>query len=659
MSNPCPVDSRSIRDTWLANLVILLVVVTGCSDIEEPEHLEHIIPAHKPSSFTSTVEQLAHRGPLVLEGNASPEARQELVDIVGWLPELAADSDLRRPEWERVQSMAQSLAGLLREDNAQASPESRLAEWGQLVEELEAMTEAADSVQFALNGNPEAQQALLSASPFLLAGLIVAGVLCRLIGRDLTVRMFGGSSNRSLLQAWLVGMLLPVCSLGVIPVIRELRRMGLKGGTILAFAMSAPLFNPLSILYGLTLSEPFAIVAFAACSLIMVTGVGLIWDRIYPVSADTASPPPPVGFGVKRMLAIGVMAAREAGGGSALYVLLGLCGVAVLGVIIPAGGLQHAMNGHNPVAPLTMAAVAVPVYATPMLAMSQLGMMFQHANSPGAAFVLLALGAGMNMGLVAWMFLQYGWKRSATWFALLLAVVMGLAYGVDRPLYPAEIDPADHTHAFDIYCRPFTGSVSNAAALAFEKLKRDTQPYEFYAAGILAVIVFSGLCINVFDRNRRIEQWLERQPEEGSSRGIDVVIPGPVLGGIALVGLIAASCVGCYSYYPPPEEVLEEMNIAKAEALGSALSLDEVHSKYWIEIYDDWSRKLEVGAFLRDGHVSDYHRIKGRILREKLELLEHEIEDHDVDRIRALVVQITKSQSRLRRAYLEERGSAG
>ena len=37
-------------------------------------------------------------------------------------------------------------------------------------------------------------------------------------------KLFGDNSWRSLPQAWLVGMLLPVCSLGVIPVIREMRR---------------------------------------------------------------------------------------------------------------------------------------------------------------------------------------------------------------------------------------------------------------------------------------------------------------------------------------------------------------------------------------------------------------------------------------------------
>ena len=94
-------------------------------------------------------------------------------------------------------------------------------------------------------------EAALEGAPTLLVGLFVAGVFRKLIGPETTLKLFGGTGWRSLPQSWLWGMLLPVCSIGVIPVAFELRRSGLKGGAILAFALTAPLFNPLSLLYGL------------------------------------------------------------------------------------------------------------------------------------------------------------------------------------------------------------------------------------------------------------------------------------------------------------------------------------------------------------------------------------------------------------------------
>ena len=103
---------------------------------------------------------------------------------------------------------------------------------------------------------------------------------------------------------------------------------------------------------------------------------------------------------------------------------------------------------------------------------------------------------------------------------------------------------------------------------------------------------------------------------------------------------------------------------------------DEVGTKYWVEIYQDWSRKLEVGAIIRDGQLSDYHRIKARILRDQLESLKHAVEHHDEDEhaehhhhhhhhhhddhraeVRRLNARINRTHARLRVAFLEERGA--
>jgi hypothetical protein len=34
--------------------------------------------------------------------------------------------------------------------------------------------------------------------------------------------------------------------------------------------------------------------------------------------------------------------------------------------------------------------------------------------------------------------------------------VITFSYGIERPLYPTDIEPANHTHAFDIFCQPFS-----------------------------------------------------------------------------------------------------------------------------------------------------------------------------------------------------------
>ena len=135
-------------------------------------------------------------------------------------------------------------------------------------------------------------QALLQGSPFIVSGLCISGMLSRLMGHGDTKRLFGSNSLSSLVQSWLIGMILPGCSLGVIPICRQLRASGIAIGTIFAFALSSPLFDPLSLLYGLTLSKPFTILAFACCSLVVVTLSGAIFDWLYPDTEVNVPEPP-------------------------------------------------------------------------------------------------------------------------------------------------------------------------------------------------------------------------------------------------------------------------------------------------------------------------------------------------------------------------------
>ena len=356
------------------------------------------------------------------------------------------------------------------------------------------------------------------------------------------------------------------------------------------------------------------------------------------------------------MLSLVVFAGHEITGASLIYLLAGLSGVVLLAVVLPHGSLQSSMSHENFWAPLVMTTVALPAYATPLLAMSQLGMMFQHGNSIGAAFVLLAFGAGMNFGTIAWMWRNYGLRPSLTWVLLLLVVVIGLSYGVERPLYPADAPAADHTHAFDVYCRPFATSSPNPFHEALTKLRQNLGLHEVVAAFALAALMLIGVTLRTCDRRGRLEAWLERVPPTVESRagGFDFVVPGWAVGGCMALGIVAFSVVGCFAFYPPPAEVFEEMRIAKAEALSAATSGEREQAEHWLAICDDWTRKLQVGVYLRKGSLSDYHRMKARVLREKLELLEHEVAEGDADAIRRLNADIDRAYGRLRRAYEEE-----
>ena len=474
-------------------------------------------------------------------------------------------------------------------------------------------------------------QAMLAASPTIVVGWIIAAVFERILGRDGTLKLFGGHTWKQLPYAWLLGMLLPVCSLGVIPVLVQMRKSGIAGGTILAFGLTAPLFNPISVLYGLTLSDPIAIFVFCLCSLTIVTVMGVFWDWMFPANWIAQEPLPPTPYGVKRIGAVALSVCQQAFSMSTLYMLLAILGVGLLGLVLPAGCLQRSAGKDDLLAPITMALVATLAYITPMVAIVQIASMFHHGNSIGAAFTLLVLGTGVNLGLMGWTVVNYRWKPSMVWLGCLIMVVLTIGYAVDRPLRPKGVEPADHTHAFDVYCNPFTLNSTDVVRASMSLIRDSWRPEELIA-GIAALILLTiGGLASLQNRSIRWMAFLTRPSHVSHSVGVrrDIVLPNAVIAGCCLTGLVVASIVGCFLYYPPASQIRQEMNAIQAELQGdcSQYSWDKI--AYWIPIQEDWAHKLSVSCYLRGKSLSRFQSMKLQVFLSKLELLEHAAEDRE------------------------------
>lgn len=504
-------------------------------------------------------------------------------------------------------------------------------------------------------------QGLAMSAPTLLVGLLVAGVFRFYMKPAQLRQFFGGESIASLPVSWLIGMLLPVCSIGVLPILREMHRAKVRPGAMTAFALSAPLFNPLSLLYGLTLSRPIVVIAFALCSLAVVSILGSIWDRVASKRGSSIEPSDTMEdvneegskvIGLKRLLALMVMVTRESVGSLAGLVLIALLGLGLLGAFLPYGALQSSFEMNDIMAPARMTFLSVPIYATPMLAMSQLGMMFQHCNSPGSALALLLLGTGVNFATIAWLISKYGLKSTTIWFGSLIIIVLALAYAVDKPLMLPGSQPAGHTHAFDGYATP----LHPGATLSFSTIKgtllKPLGIAEYAGLLGLAVVASFGLLFRLL--GVREERFNDNKAQTIGS--YDRIVPGPVLAVTVLIGLVAFSVVACFAYYPHPKESLAEISAIRSEVFSAARSGNAEQALHWLELWDDWSRRLEVATFLRTGRVRPYQQMQGFIVRKKLELLEHSLEEVPLDQseVNDHLMQLLNSDTRWRNAFRME-----
>ncbi|WP_075082530.1 permease [Mariniblastus fucicola] len=505
---------------------------------------------------------------------------------------------------------------------------------------------------YLFGGGLRLGQIIIYSSLWLVIGFIVAGIFRNMLGPAKVRKLFGEGTKRGIFTGWLIGMLLPVCSLGAIPIVRELYRSKVKGGTIIAFGLTAPLFNPMSILYGLTLSDPIAILSFSLCALVIVGLLGILWDRFYPDTVeefpDVKMPAP----GIKRIAAVFYSAVRDATGSTLIYVLIGIACSVLTAVSFEKGHLQYGVEQDNVLAPVLVAAVALPIYSTPLLAMSQVGGMFQHGNSIGGAFALLILGAGANIGLLVWFNVTYGWKRSLAFLTLLFVTTIALAYAIDKPLTPKGITPAGHSHAFDVYTHPFNKSQSDIGRIWRTQLSEFWRVNELGGTWILGGFLLAGIVIRCCG-TARVESWLYSE-SPAPERKYDFDVPGWVLGGTTVSGLIAASVVGCYFYYPSPEQLLPDLSTINTECVLSAKNQQWEAAEKWIPYADDLSRRLEVGVFLRNGSVDEFKTAKAKTYRDKLDKLKELVEQREGENIEAYAMDLSKSYQRLSRAFKDE-----
>ncbi len=467
-------------------------------------------------------------------------------------------------------------------------------------------------------------QAIVECSPTLLCGFLVAGVLRRMVPASSTRKLFGNSWT-SLPRAWLIGTLLPVCSFGVIPVCRELKRAGVSSGTILTFALTAPLLNPLSILYGLTLSSPFVILCFVAASMLDAVVAGAIWTRMFGSGEQLPTDDDPMPeVGLRRLGAVVVHACREATGPTVLYIAIGLFGVGLTCALLPKGSLQSSLNHGDPLAPAVMAAVSIPAYAPPMKVMMMLGLMFDHGNSIGAAYVLLVLGAGLNLGLLAWMCHNYGPKRMILWLIPIAILATAGGYAVEYPLHFAH-HTEDHTHAFDDFTNSFNyGLGTYAHEHVWQKINLKLGPFELTSLAGLFALMLGGILLRLIDPKReRVETYLLRRvsspdvPQHFWNRPL----PPAVLGVAALFILAVCAVVGAYVYYPDSETVFDDMQRIRADAFSMLAEKNRDETMRKIRQWDDLIRKLQVGTYIRRGTVTEDQWQAAEHLRHELEVV--------------------------------------
>ena len=83
-------------------------------------------------------------------------------------------------------------------------------------------------------------QLFIASAPWLLLGLLVAGIMHELVPLTLLHKHMGTRSLGAIIKAALIGAPLPLCSCGVIPAAVGLRRSGASKPATVSFLVATP-----------------------------------------------------------------------------------------------------------------------------------------------------------------------------------------------------------------------------------------------------------------------------------------------------------------------------------------------------------------------------------------------------------------------------------
>ena len=258
-------------------------------------------------------------------------------------------------------------------------------------------------------------------SPWLVAGFFAAGVIAVWIPRAWVNRVMGGSSGFSgILRAVLVGVPLPICSCGVLPIATGLRRNGAGKGATAAFLISTPQTGIDSILATYALMGPvFAIARPLAAALTGIVG-GAVVSAVGgdDASASAADDAPPSSRGLKAIL---WQAYIRLLGSVVKPLAIGLAVSALVTVLVPDGFFAEAFGGRDWLAMPVMAIIGFPMYVCSTVSIPIAASLILKGVSPGAAFVFLMVGPAMNAMSVTTVASLIGRKAAAAYVATIIA----------------------------------------------------------------------------------------------------------------------------------------------------------------------------------------------------------------------------------------------
>lgn len=278
---------------------------------------------------------------------------------------------------------------------------------------------------------------LNDASPWLLASFMLAGVLHEYLRPEVLQKMMGNNRLSSIAKATISGMLLPICSCGVIPLGLGLYYSGAYLGPTLAFMTSTPIINPAAAILAFGLLGPKIAAIYILAGFMVPFIMGLIANYFGgpelqlpgmenatgPVVLEEMTAPSlsqKFAAGLRwGFLDLGVMVSK--------YIVLGVLLAGMIIALTPHGTIQEYLGNPGMVSLLGIAALGSIMYVCAVGHIPFIAALVAGGAAPGVAIAFLMTGAATNLPELLSMYKMIG-KRCVIIYSSVL-ITTALAFG--------------------------------------------------------------------------------------------------------------------------------------------------------------------------------------------------------------------------------------
>jgi uncharacterized membrane protein YraQ (UPF0718 family)/copper chaperone CopZ len=301
-------------------------------------------------------------------------------------------------------------------------------------------------------------QVLLELAPWLLLGAAIGGLLHVALPPSFLRRQLSGRGG--VLKAVALGVPLPLCSCGVIPVGLQLKKSGASDGAVVAFLTSTPQTGADSILVSASmLGWPFAIFKVFSAAVTGIVG-GWLTDGSAKSAIATLPvvelPPPPPANRLAAFVSHSLELLQSIWG----WLVFGIVVSAAITAFMPQDALAGLATYGGLAAMGVTLVISVPLYVCATASVPIAAALVASGLPAGAALVFLMAGPATNVATLGAVYRTLGRRPLAIYLATIIvgSIVCGWAF---QFVISAESVTVGHEHEMDNWW-----SIASAAVLA-------------------------------------------------------------------------------------------------------------------------------------------------------------------------------------------------